>query len=175
MKIYRNGNSAQFVLHALTAEQKKQRLNHAHDLIETIKTDPNFLDSIITDDESWCLACDLETKRQSSEWCGPNTLPSKKIQFQKSGVKTMLILFFDSKGVLHHKYVPEGQTVNTTFYIQVLKSFCKHIPRLRPEMWRDWKFFLLHDNARLHTAATVQQFLAKKKWCSWVTFHICPI
>ncbi len=30
------------------------------------------------------------------------------------------------------------------------------------EMWRDLKFFLLHDNACPHTAAIVQQFLAKK-------------
>ncbi len=29
-------------------------------------------------------------------------------------------------------------------------------------MWRDQTFFLLHDNARSHTAAIVQQFLAKK-------------
>ncbi len=32
----------------------------------------------------------------------------------------MLILFFDSKSVIHHKYVPEGQTVNVTFYVLVL-------------------------------------------------------
>ncbi len=74
----------------------------------------------------------------------------------------MQILFFDSKGVIHHEYVLEVQTVNATFYIQVLYRLCKRTARVRPEMWRDWKFFLLHDNARLHTAAIVQQFLAKE-------------
>ncbi len=74
----------------------------------------------------------------------------------------MLILFFDCKGVIHHAYVPEGQTVNTTFYVQVLDRLCKRIALVRPEMWRDRKFFLLHDNERLHIAAIVQQFLAKK-------------
>ncbi len=29
-------------------------------------------------------------------------------------------------------------------------------------MWRDQKFFLLHDNARPHSAAIVELFLAKK-------------
>ncbi len=74
----------------------------------------------------------------------------------------MLTLFFDSKGVIHHEYEPEGQTVNAKFYIQVLDRLCKHIARMRPEMWRNRKSFLLHDNACPHTAAIVQQFLAKK-------------
>ncbi len=74
----------------------------------------------------------------------------------------MLILFFSSNGVICHQYVPEGQTVKTTFYVQVLDRLCKCIAPVRPEMWRDWKFFLLHNNVRPHTAAIIQQFLAKK-------------
>ncbi len=62
----------------------------------------------------------------------------------------------------HYEYVPEGQTVNATLYVQVLASLHKHIARVRPEMRRDQKFFLLHDNAYPHTAAIVQQFLDKK-------------
>ncbi len=68
----------------------------------------------------------------------------------------MPIMFFYSKGVIHHEYVPEGETVNATFYIQVLDHLCEHIVRVKPQMWRDWKFFLLHDNVHPHTAAIVQ-------------------
>ncbi len=60
----------QFVPYTLTAKQKEQRLNHTWD------RDPNFSGSIIIGDESWCFACDLETKCQSSKWYGPNTPPS---------------------------------------------------------------------------------------------------
>ncbi len=109
-----------FVPHTLTAKQKEQRLNHAYEFIETIKSDPNFLDSIIIADKSWCFAYNPETKCQSFELCGLNTPPSEKFWFQKSRVKMMLILFFDSKAVIRHKYAPESQTVNATFYIQVL-------------------------------------------------------
>ncbi len=66
--------------HAMTAEQKEQCLNHAYNLIETIKDDPNFLDSIITGYESWCFAYDPETKFQSSKWYNPDTPPSKKLR-----------------------------------------------------------------------------------------------
>ncbi len=34
---------------------------------------------------------------------------------------------FDSKAVIHHEYIPEGQTVNATFYVQVLDHLSKHI------------------------------------------------
>ncbi len=61
--------------------KKNQRLNHAYDLIETIKRDPNFLHSIITGDESWCFTYDQEAEHQSSKWCSLHTLPSKKFLF----------------------------------------------------------------------------------------------
>ncbi len=74
---------ARFVLHTLTAELKERRLNHVYGLIEMIESNPNFLDSIITGDESWCFAYDLETKCRSSNWCLANMPPSKIFRFQK--------------------------------------------------------------------------------------------
>ncbi len=70
-----------FVLYALTAKQKEERLNHTYGLTKTNKSDPNFLDFIITGDESWCFAYDQERQCQSSECCGPNTPRSKTFQF----------------------------------------------------------------------------------------------
>ena len=34
----------------------------------------------------------------------------RKVRLQKSKVKTMLITFFDSEGMIHNKFVPEGST-----------------------------------------------------------------
>ena len=31
----------------------------------------------------------------------------------------MLIVFFDIRGILHHEFAPEGQTVNAEFYCNV--------------------------------------------------------
>ncbi len=146
---------AWFVWYALTAKQKEQRLNHAYDLIEMIKSNPNFLGSIITGDESWCFASDLETKCRSSKWCGPKTPPYKKFLFQKSQVKTLLILFFDSIGVTHNEYVPEGQTVNATFYVHVLDCFCNRIVYMRSEMWRS-------------------EVLSSPRWCTFTHCSGCP-
>ncbi len=52
--------------------------------------------------------------------------------------------------------------MNATFYVQVLDHLRKRIAHVKPEMWWDWKFFLLHDNARPHPATIIQQFLTKK-------------
>ncbi len=79
----------------------------------------------------------------------------------------MLILFFDSKGVIHHEYVPEGQTVNAIFYVQVLDRLCKHMACVSPELWRDRKFFLLHMIMRIRTLQqSSSSFGAKKGWHS---------
>jgi len=39
----------------------------------------------------------------------------------KSRIKTMLIVFFDARGIVHFEFVPQGETVNSAFYLEVLK------------------------------------------------------
>jgi len=33
----------------------------------------------------------------------------------------MLLAFFDSEGIVHHEYAPDGQTINKEFYLDVLR------------------------------------------------------
>jgi len=153
---------ARFVPHALTTEQRQRRVSHTEDLLQMVNNTPNFFKKIITGDESWCFAYDPETKRQSAQWVGKNSPRPKKLRFQKSKIKTMLIVFFDSQGIIHKEFVPPGRTVNAEFYKNVLDRLCKRIARVRPALWKDRSFFLLHDNAPAHTAAIVTQFLARK-------------
>jgi hypothetical protein len=58
------------------------------------------------------------TPRQtnSSEGFGETSLRPKKLKLQKFRIKNMLIHFFDSQGVVHKQFVPEGKTVNAEFY-----------------------------------------------------------
>ena len=42
--------------------------------------DKNFLNKIITGDETWCFGYDPETKRQSSEWVGETSPQPKKLK-----------------------------------------------------------------------------------------------
>src|SRR5699024_10712782 len=55
--------SAKFVPRLLTQEQKTIRKNVCQDLKTEIARDPNFLNKVITGDESWCYGYDPETKQ----------------------------------------------------------------------------------------------------------------
>jgi len=75
-------------------------------------------------------------------------------------IKTMLICFFDSQGVVHKEFVPQGQTVIKQYYREVLEGLRKRVHRVRPEIADTW--MLHHDNAPCHTAISVNECLAKK-------------
>ena len=69
-------------------------------------------------------------------------------------------LFFDSQGVVHKEFMPQGQTVNKQYYREVLERLRKRIHRVWPEIADTW---MLHqDNAPCHTAISVKEFSAKK-------------
>jgi hypothetical protein len=90
------------------------------------------------------------------------SLPKPKMfRLQKSKIKTMLIIFFDKQGVIHKECVPEGQTVNSAFYIEVIGRLLKRISRVRPQFRAEGSWFLLHDNVRSHSALAMTAYLAK--------------
>jgi hypothetical protein len=115
----------------------------------------NIFYNIITGGKTWCFAYDPETKRQSSEWVGELSPRPKKLKFQRSRIKTMLIIFFNSQGVVHKEFVPEGKTVNAEFHKVVMDRLLKRIQRVRPAAICCRDFFLLHDNAPAYKAASV--------------------
>ena len=139
------------------------RINHSRDIIAAAVNNPNFLKSIVTGDETWCFQYDPETKRQSAEWKSKNSPQAKKVRKVPSKIKTMLITFFDSKGIIHKEFVPTGQTITGAYYLEVLKRLMGRIHRIRPEYRDPEDWSLLHDNAPSHTSLIVCQFLARNR------------
>jgi len=76
----------------MTPEQREDRVTSCQDIIAMANADKNFFNKIMGD-ETWCFAYGPETKRQSSEWVGETSSWPKKLKFQRSRIKTMLILF----------------------------------------------------------------------------------
>ncbi|GFY04546.1 nicotinate-nucleotide pyrophosphorylase [Trichonephila clavipes] len=150
---------AKLVPKVLTDVQKQDREAVSKDLLERIEKNPLFFDNVITGDESWFFQFDPETKCQSNRRHTPQSPRQKKARMSESRMKPMLIVFFDKNGVVHSKFVPEGQTVNGTFYEEVLKRLERRVNRVRPEISAYWK--LHHDNAPSHTCIVVTEHLTK--------------
>ena len=153
--------SAKFVPKLLTVEQKQLRLEIAQDMLDCVESDSNFLNTVITGDESWVYGYDPETKAQSSQWRHPSSPRPKKARQVRSNVKVLLTVFFDSSGVLHHEYAPQGQTVTKEYYEGVLCRLRNAVRRKRPDLWAAKSWQLHHDNAPAHSSHLIQRFLVK--------------
>ncbi|UYV85157.1 hypothetical protein LAZ67_X004761 [Cordylochernes scorpioides] len=130
-------------------------------MLEMTRTDTEWKDKIITGDETWVYGYDPETKRQSAEWRGQGEPRPKKSRILKSRNKVLLVAFLDNKGIVHHEYLPAGQTVIKEMYLSILRRLREAIRKKRPEKWTNGDWILHHDNARPHTAHLVTSFLAK--------------
>jgi hypothetical protein len=62
----------------------------------------------------------------------PHVTKAKKV---KNNVKSMIITFFDIKGIVHKEFVPTGQTMNSGFNCEVLQRLRENVQRHRPQLW----------------------------------------
>jgi len=67
---------------------------------------------------------------------------------------------FDIEGIARKEFVPPGQTVNGTFYCDVLRRTRVNIRRQPVGKWRNDSWAPNHDNAPAHTSLVLQQYLA---------------
>jgi len=125
-------------------------LEICQDLLGRLEIEPNFLHKVITGDESWMFDYDPETKRHSEEWHMKSSPRLKKARMSRSRVKSMIIVFFDSRGIVHKEFVPPGQTGNHAFYKDVLGRLRKWVQRVQWDITDDW--VLQHNNAPAHTS-----------------------
>jgi len=101
---------ARFVPHFLTTEKKEDRVTSCQDIIAMADAYNSFL--IITEIENWCFTYDPETKRQNSESVGETSPRPQKLKFQRSRIKTMLMIFFESQSLVGKEFVPEKKNSN---------------------------------------------------------------
>jgi hypothetical protein len=148
-----------FVPRIQTADQKQQRVSVCEELRHIASDDATFLSRVITGDESWIYGSDPETKQQPSQWKSPNSPRPKKERQVKSKVKSMLIIFFDIKEIVHKEFVLAGQTVNSSHYCDILRKLRENVQRLRYELWRQTNWLLHHDNAPSHSSIFTRESL----------------
>ena len=73
----------------------------------------------------------------------------------------MLAVFFDSEGVVHYEFLPQGRTVNKEYYLEVMHRLREAVRKKRPDAWWENRWMLQHDNAPSHSSFLVRDFLDK--------------
>lgn len=158
---------ARWVPHALSQEQKDNRVRIARQLRSRWRREgESFLNQIITLDETWVRAYEPELKSQSAEWHhkdSPKKSRPQKFRQGPSPLKLMIIVAYDSAGVVLVHAVPRERTVNADYYRNFLQNNLRAaIRKKRPHLLES--AILLHDNARPHTARVVQDLIDSYGW-----------
>ena len=153
---------ARWVPRQLTDELKLNRLNVCEQMLERYRNEgEQFMNSIVTGDESWAHHYEPETKRQSMQWHHLGSPSPKKFKLSPSAGKVMITVFWDSHGVLLLDFLPKGETINSARYQETLKKLARSIRRKRPDLQ---DVILHHDNARPHTANATTAAIVEKGW-----------
>ncbi len=149
-----------FVMTVLTEAQRKSRMDISRTNAQLIDQDRSVLDRVIAVDESWVYTYDPRTKQADLEWTfGQEPRPRKALR-SRSQKKIMLILYFDSQGVVLADFVKDA-TVNSEIYVDSLHCMREAVRRKRPDLWANRNFILLQDNARPHTSEETMDYLHK--------------
>jgi hypothetical protein len=98
----------------------------------------------------------------------------RKARQVKSKVKSMLIVLFDIKGIIHLA----GQIVNSVYYCDLLKRLRENEGRLHTELWRQKNRMLQHDNTPSRASYSPRIFFYQKYDCRpppTLIFSVSPI
>jgi hypothetical protein len=49
-------------------------------------------------------------------------------------MKAVFITFFNIKDIVHFEFIPQGQTVYKTYYVDILKGLREAVSRKNPEL-----------------------------------------
>jgi len=148
----------------LTEDHQRQRINSSREFLQLYADEnDNFLDSIVTGDETWAFHFTPETKQQSCEWRHSSSPKPRKFKRTESAGKVMATAFWDRKGVLLVDFMAHGTTINADRYCETLKKLRQAIQNRRRGMLTKG-VYLLHDNARPHVARQIFALLDQFGW-----------
>ena len=142
--------SARLVPQMLTNDQKRTRLDISRYRLSRYEQDPrDFIEHIVTQDETWVQHFDPESKMQSKQWKHSGSSHPKEFKKVNSSGKVMTSIF-NSQGVIMIDYLEQGRTINGAYYTGVFWRLRQEIARKRQE-----KLTHMQDNASAHTLQVV--------------------
>lgn len=152
--------SARWVPRMLTPLQKKYRVDCCKEFINLCSENPrDFINRIVTGDETWIHFYDPESKQESMQWHLKGGPAPKKFKVVPSAGKVMATIFWDSEGVLLIDYKSKGITITGMYYAEILNKLRDEIKKKRRGKLTKG-VVILHDNAPVHTARIAMSAMA---------------
>ncbi len=142
--------------HELTAAHHCAHLQISRCLLGRMRRSPGWCSKVITADESWMYAYNPTRRQQSCTWLEAGERCHSKTHHEMSTKKLMLVAFWDSRGIVHHEFIPQGRSVNAHLYCDILRHMRESVRRR--DLWRNRRhqFWLQHDNAATHRSLMVR-------------------
>jgi hypothetical protein len=112
----------------LTDVHKTQRMASALTFLQCYHNEGDeFLDKIVTGNETWVKFVNVETKEQSRQWIHTHS-PNKPRKFKQllANRKLMAAVFWDRKGVLLIEVMEPGTTITSEMYCETEKTVQSH-------------------------------------------------
>ena len=110
--------------------------------------------------EKWILYNNVEWKRS---W-GKRNEPPPTTPKASLHPKKVMCIWWDWKGVLYYKLLPENQTINSNKYCSQLDQLKAALDEKHPELVNRKRIIFHQDNARLHVSLTTRQKLLQLGW-----------
>lgn len=148
--------SARWVPRNLTPFQRAERSDKSLALLHRYQNNPaQFLQRLVTGDETWVYFWDPLSKEDSKEWRERGSKAPTKARTQRSAGKVMCTIFWDTKGPILIDYLAEGDTINGQYYADLMTRLRQAIVSKRRGKMTGG-VLLLHDNAPPHKSDTAQ-------------------
>jgi len=150
-----------WVPHELRERDIERRKTICEMLLER-QTRKGFLHRIITGDEKWIS---YDNRKRKAGWVKPGELVPSTPKPNIHGLKTMLCIWWDQKGVIYHELLEQSETINGERYRLQLIRLKRALHEKRPE-WEDRheKVIIQHDNARPHIHWAVKKYIEGTNW-----------
>jgi [histone H3]-lysine36 N-dimethyltransferase SETMAR len=159
-KIGKKWKLSTWVPHALTPENKLQRINNCTSLLSRFKSQ-NFLDQILTCDEKWIL---YSNYKRSHHWLSPNDPLPQTPETKMTPKKILLCVWWTSRGIVHHEYLNVGQTLTANLCTEQLQRVYDKLKQKQPSLVNRRKVLFLQDNARPHVAKNAREKIMQLGW-----------
>ena len=106
---------------------------------------------LVTVDETWVSYQPDSGLFASAEWRYDGEKRPERPSVKLTTKKIMVTIFWDYKGILLVEYLPVGTTFNSDYYCKLLDKLKLELDSKRSD-YKHHGFWLLQDNARVHTS-----------------------